>query len=235
MGGPPVQHSLHKMIPHPNPTLGPLPSKELYLPLKQLTLFGLELEVKLSELLFAKWSSKSTKLGEPEQGVKALIYERKRKDILPHYFIKVAISGHQLTCLSFFRMSPGTKAHADIEGWMTLASSIFLKWASLPAKKANFCCTLLVTGATSPVSISCSRMVKFLTSNLLRAYTSWNSDCKLASWDPSNRSYKWASSSGPHSATFRTSLLELGTICANLPPRFKRCSFKNMIVKKILL
>lgn len=172
------------------------------------------------------------KLGEPGQGVKALIYERKRKGILPHYFIKVAISRHQRTCLSFFRLSPGTKAHADIVGWMTLASSIFLKWASLPAKKADFRCTLLVTGATSPVSISCSRMVKFLTSNSPRAYTSWNSDCKLASWDPSNRSYKWASSSGPHSATFRTSLLEFGTICANLPPRFKRCSFKNMIIKK---
>lgn len=94
------------------------------------------------------------KLGEPGQGVKALIYERKRKGILPHYFIKVAI------CLSFFRMSPGTKAQADIEGWMTLASSIFLKWASLPAKKADFRCILLVAGATSPVSISCSRMVK---------------------------------------------------------------------------
>lgn len=48
------------------------------------------------------------KLGEPGQGVKALIYERKRKGILPHYFIKVAISRHQRTCLSFFRMSPGT-------------------------------------------------------------------------------------------------------------------------------
>lgn len=103
------------------------------------------------------------------------------------------------------------------------------------AKKADFRCTLFVTGATSPVSISCSRMVKFLTSNSLRANTSWNSDYKLASWDPSNRSYKWASSSGPHSATFRTSLLEFGTICANLPPRFKRCSLKSLIIKKILL
>lgn len=31
---------------------------------------------------------------------------------------------------------------------MTLASSIFLKWASLPAKKADFRCILLVAGAT---------------------------------------------------------------------------------------
>lgn len=75
------------------------------------------------------------KLGEPGQGVKALIYERKRKGILSHYFIKVAISRHQRTCLSFFRMSPGTKAQEDIEGWMTLASSIFLMWASLLQRK----------------------------------------------------------------------------------------------------
>lgn len=75
------------------------------------------------------------KLGEPGQGVKALIDKRKRKDILPHYFIKVAISRHQRTCLSFFQISPGTKAQEDIEGWMTLASSIFLMWASLLQRK----------------------------------------------------------------------------------------------------
>lgn len=115
---------------------------------------------------------------------------------------------------------------------MTLASSIFLKWASLPAKKADFRCILLVAGATSPVSISCSRMVKFLTSNSLRAYTSWNSDCKLASWDPSNRSYKLASGSDRHSAKFRTSLLEMGTICANLSPRFKRIFIQEYDHKK---
>lgn len=76
----------------------------------------------------------------------------KGKTFYYRYFIKVAISRHQRTCLSFFRMSPGTKAHTDIEGWMTLASSIFLKWASLPAKKADFRCALLVTGATSPIN-----------------------------------------------------------------------------------
>lgn len=76
----------------------------------------------------------------------------KGKTFYFRYFIKVAISRHQRTCLSFFRMSPGTKAHTDIEGWMTQASSIFLKWASLPAKKADFRCALLVTGATSPIN-----------------------------------------------------------------------------------
>ena len=67
----------------------------------------------------------SVKLREPHvpgEGVQAIIYKRQWKYVLPCHIVQAPVIQAPP-----YLISNGGDAHADIEGWITPASSIFLK------------------------------------------------------------------------------------------------------------